>query len=101
MTVTVSETIPDSLAATVRRSEQIEAAISEKPATFRILTGDRPTGYLHLGHYFATLCNRVRLQSAGAEVFVIIADYQVLTDRDSAERLDEYVTGLILDYRAG
>jgi hypothetical protein len=67
---------------------------------FRILTGDRPTGRLHLGHYFGTLRNRVRLADLGAEVFVLIADYQVLTDRDTAERLDEYVTGLLLDYLA-
>ena len=67
---------------------------------FRILTGDRPTGRLHLGHYFGTLRNRVRLQDLGAEVFVLIADYQVLTDRDMAEHLDEYVTGLLLDYLA-
>jgi len=69
-------------------------------AAFRILTGDRPTGRLHLGHYFGTLRNRVRLQDLGAEVFVLIADFQVLTDRDTAERLDEYVTGMLLDYLA-
>ncbi|HSZ42925.1 MAG TPA: tryptophan--tRNA ligase [Trebonia sp.] len=100
MTSTLSETISDSLAAAVRRSAELEREIDTKPGTFRILTGDRPTGYLHLGHYFATLLNRVRLQDAGAEVFVIIPDYQVLTDRDSAEHLDEYVTGLVLDYLA-
>jgi tryptophanyl-tRNA synthetase len=93
-------TSSESLAAALRRSEQIEGRIGSQGGTFRILTGDRPTGYLHLGHYFATLHNRVRLQDAGAKVFVIIADYQVLTDRDSAEHLDEYVTGLVLDYLA-
>jgi tryptophanyl-tRNA synthetase len=93
-------TSTESLAAALRRSEQIEGRMESQGGSFRILTGDRPTGYLHLGHYFATLHNRVRLQDAGAEVFVIIADYQVLTDRDSAEHLDEYVTGLVLDYLA-
>ena len=68
--------------------------------TTRVLTGDRPTGPLHLGHYFGTLHNRVRLQDEGAEVFVLVADYQVLTDRDTAERLDEHVLGLVLDYLA-
>ena len=68
--------------------------------TTRVLTGDRPTGPLHLGHYFGSLQNRVRLQDAGAEVFVLVADYQVLTDRDTAERLDEHVIGLVLDYLA-
>jgi tryptophanyl-tRNA synthetase len=68
--------------------------------TDRVLTGDRPTGPLHLGHYFGSLRNRVRLQDDGAEVFVLVADYQVLTDRDTADHLDEYVYGLVLDYLA-
>jgi tryptophanyl-tRNA synthetase len=83
-----------------RRSAELEEQIVADAGVFRILTGDRPTGLLHLGHYFGTLRNRVRLQDLGAEVFVLIADYQVLTDRDTAERLDEHVTGLLLDYLA-
>ena len=83
-----------------RRSAELEELIGRDATAFRILTGDRPTGRLHLGHYFGTLRNRVRLQDLGAEVFVLIADYQVLTDRDTAERLDEYVTGMLLDYLA-
>ncbi|MFJ3188768.1 tryptophan--tRNA ligase [Streptomyces halstedii] len=82
------------------RSAELERQIAVDPGRFRILTGDRPTGALHLGHYFGTLHNRVRLQDLGAEVFVLIADYQVLTDRDVAERLGEYVEGLLLDYLA-
>ncbi|MEV5277399.1 tryptophan--tRNA ligase [Streptomyces sp. NPDC052811] len=66
----------------------------------RILTGDRPTGALHLGHYFGTLQNRVRLQNEGVDLLLVIPDYQVLTDRDVAERLDENVVGLVLDYLA-
>jgi tryptophanyl-tRNA synthetase len=65
-----------------------------------ILTGDRPTGPLHLGHYFGTLANRVRLQREGADLFVLIADYQVLTDRDVADRLAEHIEGLVADYLA-
>jgi tryptophanyl-tRNA synthetase len=84
----------------LRRSAELEEIIGRDAAGFRILTGDRPTGRLHLGHYFGTLANRVRLQDLGAEVFVLVADYQVLTDRDVAEHLDEYVTGLVLDYLA-
>jgi tryptophanyl-tRNA synthetase len=84
----------------LRRSAELEELIDQDATGFRILTGDRPTGLLHLGHYFGTLRNRVRLQDLGAEVFVLIADYQVLTDRDTAERLDEHVTGLLLDYLA-
>ncbi len=83
-----------------RRSAELEEQIDADAGVFRILTGDRPTGLLHLGHYFGTLANRVRLQDLGAEVFVLVADYQVLTDRDTAERLDSYVTGLVLDYLA-
>jgi tryptophanyl-tRNA synthetase len=84
----------------LRRSAELEELIEQDAGRFRILTGDRPTGPLHLGHYFGTLRNRVRLQDLGAEVLVLIADYQVLTDRDTAEHLDEYVTGLVLDYLA-
>ncbi len=83
-----------------QRSAELERLIDDDAAAFRILTGDRPTGALHLGHYFGTLQNRVRLQDLGAEVFVLIADYQVLTDRDTAEHLDDYVTGMVLDYLA-
>src|ERR1700685_1483430 len=84
----------------LRRSAELEELIDADAGRFRILTGDRPTGALHLGHYFGTLRNRVRLADLGAEVFVLIADYQVLTDRDTAEHLDEHVTGLLLDYLA-
>jgi len=52
----------------------------------RILTGDRPTGRLHLGHYVGTLANRVKLQDA-YETFLLIADHHMLTTR--LERLDE------------
>ncbi|MFT9788034.1 tryptophan--tRNA ligase [Streptomyces rhizosphaericola] len=82
------------------RSAGLEHRIARDPARFRVLTGDRPTGPLHLGHYFGTLRNRVRLQDLGVEVFVLIADYQVLTDRDTAERLQEHTDGLLLDHLA-
>ncbi|KPC82187.1 tryptophan--tRNA ligase [Streptomyces sp. NRRL S-4] len=83
-----------------RRSAELEQQLALDPGRFRVLTGDRPTGALHLGHYFGTLHNRVRLQDLGVDVFVLIADYQVLTDRDVAERLTEHVEGLLLDYLA-
>lgn len=83
-----------------RRSVELEASISADPGRFRVLTGDRPTGRLHLGHYFGTLLNRVRLQDLGVRVLVLVADYQVLTDRDVAERLGEHVEELVLDYLA-
>nr|WP_240677003.1 tryptophan--tRNA ligase [Actinacidiphila soli] len=82
------------------RSAVLEEQILKDPGQFRVLTGDRPTGRLHLGHYFGTLHNRVRLQNLGVEMFVIIADYQVLTDRDVADNLTGHVEELVLDYLA-
>jgi tryptophanyl-tRNA synthetase len=66
----------------------------------RVLTGDRPTGQLHLGHLFGTLLNRVRLQEQGLDVMVLVADYQTITDRDSPASLAEDVEELIADYLA-
>jgi tryptophanyl-tRNA synthetase len=66
----------------------------------RVLTGDRPTGALHLGHYFGTLVNRLRLQQQGHELFVVVADYQVITDRDRPEALHTTVRELVRDYLA-
>ena len=65
-----------------------------------MLTGDRPTGPLHLGHYFGTLANRVRLQDAGVDVLVLVADYQVITDRDSVDGIPQAVLDLLADYLA-
>ncbi|MGW8882967.1 tryptophan--tRNA ligase [Streptomyces sp. NPDC055749] len=96
-TVNASETV---ITPAQRRSDELEQQLARTPERFRVLTGDRPTGALHLGHYFGTLHNRVRLQDLGVEVFVLVADYQVLTDRDVAERLTEYVEGLLLDHLA-
>lgn len=84
----------------IARSAELELRIQADPSRFRVLTGDRPTGRLHLGHLFGTLQNRVRLQDLGVDLFVIIADYQVLTDRDVADRLAETVEELVLDYLA-
>ncbi len=66
----------------------------------RVLTGDRPTGQLHLGHLFGTLLNRVRLQAEGVDLMVLIADYQTITDRDSPASLPEDVDELVADYLA-
>jgi tryptophanyl-tRNA synthetase len=82
------------------RGAAAETLIRQDPSRFRVLTGDRPTGQLHLGHYFGTLHNRVRLQNLGVQTFVLIADYQVLTDRDVADHLAGHVDGLVADYLA-
>lgn len=89
-----------SLERTTRRSQQIEAEIDADPSRFRVLTGDRPTGHLHLGHYFGTLANRVALQNRGVETWVLIADYQVITDRDAVGEIEERVLSLVADYLA-
>ena len=66
----------------------------------RILTGDRPTGPLHLGHYVGTLANRVRLQDE-YEVFLIVADYHALTrhtEKDHVIATKQFTRDLVLDY---
>ena len=65
-----------------------------------MLTGDRPTGRLHLGHYFGTLKGRVELQNMGARTNVLIADYQVITDRDTTEHIQDNVYNMVMDYLA-
>ena len=66
----------------------------------RILTGDRPTGPLHLGHYVGTLVNRVRLQDSH-ELFLVVADYHTLTThptREKVARTRENARAIVLDY---
>ena len=65
-----------------------------------MLTGDRPTGRLHLGHYFGTIKERVRLQDLGVNTNIIIADYQVITDRDTTEHIRDNVYNMVIDYLA-
>lgn len=89
-----------SLEAAQLRSRDLEVAIAEDPARFRVLTGDRPTGPLHVGHLFGTLTNRVRLQDLGVETFVLIADYQTLTDRTAPADLANDMLGQVADYLA-
>ncbi|GAB4515945.1 MAG: tryptophan--tRNA ligase [Anaerolineae bacterium] len=65
----------------------------------RILTGDRPTGKLHLGHYVGTLANRVKLQHEYESIF-IIADLHMLTTKNTAEQIgeiDKNARDLVLD----
>ena len=67
-----------------------------------ILTGDRPTGRLHLGHYVGSLKNRVELQKSGEfETFIMIADAQALTDNaKNPEKVHQNVLEVALDYLA-
>ncbi|MCQ2492423.1 MAG: tryptophan--tRNA ligase [Lachnospiraceae bacterium] len=66
-----------------------------------ILTGDRPTGKLHLGHYVGSLKRRVELQNSGEfdDIFIMIADAQALTDNaDNPEKVRENIIEVALDY---
>ncbi len=86
--------------AALRRSNEIQADLPEHPDKYTMLTGDRPTGRLHFGHYFGTLVERVRLQNLGVQTNVIIADYQVITDRDTTEHIADNVHNMVIDYLA-
>lgn len=84
--------------ATLDRSRKLEEDLPIHPEKYRVLTGDRPTGSLHIGHLFGSVQNRVRLHRMGVHTFIVIADYQVLTDRDTFEMIAENVKQLTLDY---
>lgn len=88
------------LARSQARSDKVEADLAVHPERWRILTGDRPTGSLHIGHYFGSLANRVRLQDAGIESYLVIADYQVIYDRDGVGDLQGNVMSNMADYLA-
>ena len=66
----------------------------------RILTGDRPTGRLHIGHYFGSLKKRVELQESGEyDPYILIADVQALTDNfNNPEKVRKNVREVMLDY---
>jgi len=88
------------LAEAMRVSEKIEEDIAVNPKKYRVLTGDRPTGRLHIGHYFGSLKNRVRLSKMGVPTMILIADYQVLTDHDAYDKISENTKQLVIDYLA-
>ena len=86
--------------AAIQRSRETAASIRLEPCRHRMLTGDRPTGDLHIGHYLSSLRSRVALQERGVDSFVLIADYQVITDRDSVGRIKDNTLSLLADYLA-
>ena len=83
-----------------RRSDKTLQKLHEDPGKFTMLTGDRPTGRLHLGHYFGTVLERVKMQDLAVHTNIIIADYQVITDRDTTEHIEDNVLNMIMDYLA-
>ncbi len=86
--------------ATLERSRKLETDLRENPQKYKVLTGDRPTGRLHVGHLFGSVLNRVRLHKLGVPTFIVIADYQVLTDRETFDKIAENVKQLTIDYLA-
>lgn len=70
----------------------------EKQVTKRVLTGDRPTGRLHLGHFVGSIQNRLALQNESDDVFYMIADVQALTDNaDNPEKVRDHVREVVID----
>ena len=86
--------------AALKRSNEVHEDLDKNPGSYVMLTGDRPTGRLHLGHYFGTLVDRVRLQNLGVQTNIVIADYQVITDRDTTEHIADNVYNMVIDYIA-
>lgn len=89
-----------SFEAAKRKSDAIRADFDVNPGKYCMLTGDRPTGRLHLGHYFGTLKGRVDLQNRGIHTNIVIADYQVITDRDTTDNIADNVYNIVIDYLA-
>ncbi|WP_300745565.1 tryptophan--tRNA ligase, partial [uncultured Bifidobacterium sp.] len=89
-----------SFLAAKKRSDETLAALKENPGKFTMLTGDRPTGRLHLGHYFGSIRERVAMQNMGVNTNIIIADYQVITDRDTTDLIQDNVYNMVMDYLA-
>jgi tryptophanyl-tRNA synthetase len=66
-----------------------------------VLTGDRPTGPLHLGHYVGSLKQRLSLQAQGVPMYILVADVQALTDNFSnPDKVRKNITQVVLDYLA-
>ena len=64
-----------------------------------MLTGDRPTGKLHIGHYFGSLKNRVKMQNEVDECYILVADVQALTDNfNNPEKVRKNVREVVMDY---
>jgi tryptophanyl-tRNA synthetase len=95
-----SDSFSDTFEAANKRSLEIERALPHHPAKFKVLTGERTTGALHVGHYFGSLRNRVRLQNLGVRTMLVMADYQAITDRDADDRVASSVRDILLDYMA-
>ena len=90
----------DTFQASKKKSDEIKADLAVHPEKYTMLTGDRPTGRLHMGHYFGTIKERVKLQEMGITTRIIVADYQVITDRDTTANIADNVHNMVIDYMA-
>lgn len=95
-----SDLTSDTFLASKKISDEIKADLAVHPEKYTMLTGDRPTGRLHMGHYFGTIRERVALQNAGVTTRIIIADYQVITDRDTTANIADNAHNMVIDYLA-
>ena len=95
-----SDLTSDTFLASKKISDEIKADLAVHPERYTMLAGDRPTGRLHMGHYFGTIRERVALQNAGVTTRIIIADYQVITDRDTTANIADNVHNMVIDYLA-
>ena len=95
-----SDLTSDTFLASKKISDEIKADLAVHPEKYTMLMGDRPTGRLHMGHYFGTIRERVALQNAGVTTRIIIADYQVITDRDTTANIADNVHNMVIDYLA-
>lgn len=90
----------DTFLASKRMSDEARIELAKHPEKFTMLSGDRPTGRLHMGHYFGTIIERVKLQDMGVPSLILVADYQVITDRDNTEHIADNVHNMVIDYLA-
>lgn len=90
-------TMSDTFLKSKQISDSLWKEIDHNPKKSRIFTGERPTGTLHIGHYFGSLINRIKLQKKGVEMFILIADQQVLTDHDSFDKISQLTRELVID----
>ena len=90
----------DKVSTVTVRGDDIETLTNKTLSTKRILTGDRPTGKLHIGHLKGSLENRVKLQHE-YETFILIANIHALSDnRDNPEKVKNSIMELLCDYYA-
>jgi tryptophanyl-tRNA synthetase len=90
----------DTFEKAVEISNKVKEDFDKNPSKYRVLTGERPTGNLHLGHFFGSIKNRIEIQKVGVELFILIADYQVLTDHDFCDKISQNIRELLMDYIA-